>query len=97
MTWNSFKTALKLAASKIWTLIKPVITLLLSSVVSQALPMALEIVESLATKDLTNTEKRNEAFKQISDKLAEDGHTLTTSVINLVIECAVQALKAKVK
>jgi hypothetical protein len=86
--------AIKLYWSKIWTYIKPAVMVLLTEVGKRALAIALDVCTQLATSDLSSSEKRDAAFKQIGDKLAEEGHTAASSLINLAIELAVQKLKA---
>lgn len=85
--------AIKLYMSKLWTVLKPSIMLLLSEVGQMAMSIAVDIVKDLATQDLSNGEKRDAAFDAIKDQLKERGKTAGNSLINLVIELAVQALK----
>jgi hypothetical protein len=57
---------------------------------------ALKVVIELAATDLTSTAKRAEAFKKIKDEAIKQGKTLSDSVINLLIELAVEKYKTTV-
>jgi hypothetical protein len=54
---------------------------------------ALQIVTKLASTDLSSAEKRAEAFKQIKAEAISQGKALSDSVINLIIELAVEKWK----
>jgi hypothetical protein len=51
------------------------------------------VVSEIALEDLTNSEKRSEAFKRISATLKADGITVSESIIRTTIELAVLELK----
>ncbi len=55
--------------------------------------IALASVEKLAATDLSNEEKRNQAFQEIKGYAITKGITVRDSLIFLVIEMAVNALK----
>jgi hypothetical protein len=59
----------------------------------ELLENVLYTVKALQETELSNTEKRNEAFYQIKERLKMEGKELTDSMINLLIEFAVQKLK----
>lgn len=87
--------AIKLYMSKLWSVIKPSVMILLSEVGQMAMSIAVDIVKDLATQDLSSSEKREAAFDGVKEQLEASGKTAGNSLINLVIELAVQALKAE--
>jgi hypothetical protein len=58
-----------------------------------AFPEVLAIVNSVSAMNLSNPEKRTEAFKQISDFFKKTGRDVRDSAINAMIETAVLTLK----
>ncbi len=58
--------------------------------------IATKTVATLATTDLSNEEKRNEAFRQILDYAKAEGLTVGSSLINAIIEVAYQKYKNEV-
>lgn len=59
-------------------------------------PVALSVVAKLARDGgLTSAQKREEAFKQLSEAAKAEGLSAGASVINAAIELAVLKLKAK--
>lgn len=57
--------------------------------------IALEVIEELSDMNLSNEAKRKEAFVRIKDYAIKEGIEAKDSVINLVIEMAVQAIKTE--
>jgi len=51
------------------------------------------VVSEISVEDLTNAEKRNEAYKRIVAELKASGKTVKESIIRLAIEMAVTELK----
>ena len=84
---------IKLYMSKIWTILKPIVKILLTTLFQEVLNIAVGVVTDLASTDLSNSEKREAAFDQIKEKLAAEGKEVGSSLINLAIELAVQKLK----
>jgi hypothetical protein len=73
----------------------PLITKQVGASLAALLPIAFNIVKELASNnDITNSQKRKEAFKKLSDATKSEGITATTSLLNLAIEMAVANLKA---
>jgi hypothetical protein len=58
---------------------------------------AIDIVSRLMKMDMTNEQKRNEAFKAIKQEGILRGKTLSSSLINLIIELALQYVKNKLE
>ena len=71
----------------------PILRQLLASGMATLLPIALEIVRSLADTDKTGAQKREAAVKKLSSATQELGIVATESLIRLTIESAVQKLK----
>jgi hypothetical protein len=59
------------------------------------LPVALEVVSSLADSKRSGDEKRKAAFTRIELLAKAQGIQVATSAINLAIELAVQRMKEK--
>lgn len=57
---------------------------------------AIDIVTRLASMDLTNEDKRKEAFKAIKQESILRGKNLSDSLINLLLEIALQFIKNKI-
>ena len=71
----------------------PLLRNLLSSGMSALLPLALEIVRSLTTSQITNTAKRDEAIRLLKQAAVAEGLSATESLIRFTVESAVQHLK----
>jgi len=54
---------------------------------------AIEVVKDLSLQVLTNEEKRKKAFESIKEKAKKEGEELKESLINTLIELAVQYVK----
>ena len=79
--------------SSIWAFLKPVLIMLVQQASKEIMEMVLNTVQAMAATDLTNEEKRKEAFYQIKENLKAEGKELGSSMINLLIEIAVARLK----
>lgn len=73
--------------------IKAAIDQLTQKFIVELKDFALQVVTELATTDLTNVQKRNEAFAKIKAEAIAKGLTYKDSAINLLIELAVAQLK----
>ena len=62
-------------------------------IIAQLKDIALQIVKKLQDTKLTNPEKRNEAFEEIRDYAATCGIKASDSLINTVLELALQTIK----
>jgi hypothetical protein len=58
---------------------------------------AIDIVSRLMKMDMTNEQKRKEAFNAIKQEGILRGKTLSSSLINLIIELALQYVKNKIE
>ena len=54
---------------------------------------AISVVDKLQSSKLSNTEKRKEAFKQIEEEAKNRGKSVSSSLINVLIELALQYIK----
>lgn len=89
--WIKFKFLF----SKIWDFIAPTVQVLSSAVVQEFLPIALDAVRATAQYASDNDEeKRRKAFNAIEMAVKSKGRELPTSIINLLIEMALQKIKA---
>ncbi len=66
-------------------------------IIAQLKEYAVSVVKILAEKDLTNEQKRDEAFRLIKLASIKKKIDIKDSLINLIIELALQALKKKVE
>ncbi len=64
-------------------------------IIGQLLPFALEVVKKLEATDLSNIDRRKEAFESIRDQARVKGIEVGTSLIFLIIELAIQKMKAE--
>lgn len=84
------------ASKTVFEFITPILQRSVSELLARILPIALEVVSSLATDDKkTGAQKRNEAFKKIKDISIKQGIDAGNQTINLAIELAVSNLKHK--
>jgi len=64
-------------------------------IIAQLKDIALETVQNLAVTDLSNDDKRKEAIKAITEYAKLNGIKAGESIINTMIELAVQKLKGE--
>jgi len=87
--------ALKVFFTSVWKWLKPIVMAIISFASKEVLDAVLDVVRELAATDLANEEKRTLAFEKIKEMLKVQGKELGDSMINLLIELAVQKLKAE--
>jgi hypothetical protein len=87
--WEKFK----LLSSSVLDFIMPFLKFLLTQSGKILAEVALEAVTECNNLDLSNEDKRSEAFNKIIESLSLKGITLAKSIINLAIEAAVVKLK----
>ena len=74
--------------------ILPLVSKQLSASLAVLLPIAFKIVKELATvENLSNKQKREKAAKELGAAATAEGISAANSLINLVIEMAVNKLK----
>jgi hypothetical protein len=75
--------------------IGPILQRSVSDILSKILPIALEVVSSLATDDdKTGAQKRHDAFKKIKHIAVQEGIDAGNQTINLAIELALSRLRS---
>jgi hypothetical protein len=75
--------------------IGPILQRSVSDILSKILPIALEVVKSLATDDeKTGAQKRNDAFRKIKSIATQEGIEAGNQTINLAIELALSRLRS---
>jgi hypothetical protein len=75
--------------------IGPILQRSVSDILSKILPIALEVVKSLATDDAkTGAQKRNDAFNKIKHIAVQEGIDAGNQTINLAIELALSRLRS---
>ena len=79
--------------SNVFNFFLPVLREIASSSVAVLLPIALEIVRSLASTDKTGAEKREAAVKKLTAAAKKQGVAASESLIRFTIESAVQRYK----
>ena len=90
---KSFFAKLAGLPAKIWNFYGPILKELLASSVATLLPIALEIVESLADTNKTGSQKREAAVKKLSNEARRYGIKASESLIRFTVESAVQRYK----
>jgi hypothetical protein len=75
----------------------PILRQLISSGLASLLPIAVEIVRSVADMDKTGAQKRELAVKRLSTAATELGISATESLIRLTVESAVSKLKLEAR
>jgi hypothetical protein len=75
--------------------ISPILQRSVSDILSKILPIALEVVKSLAADDAkTGAQKRNDAFRKIKSITVQEGIDAGNQTINLAIELALSKLRS---
>lgn len=76
----------------------PLVTKQVAVSLATLLPIAYQIVKELAkSNNLNNSQKREEAFKQLVKETKKQGLEAGDSLLNLAIEMAVNVLKGAIK
>ena len=83
--------------SLIWNFYGPLLRQLVVSGTGALLPIALDIVRSLADSDRTGGQKREEAVKALKSRAVAEGISATESIIRWTIESAVQRMRLEDK
>jgi len=82
----------------LWTFVWPLVTKQVGLSLTVLLPIALGIVKELAENDnISNSEKREQAFDKLADAAKNEGMNAASSLLNLAIEMAVTNLKVASK
>jgi hypothetical protein len=72
----------------------PLLTKQVGASLSVLLPIALGIVKELANNnEISNSQKREEAFNKLADAAKSEGLNAASSLLNLAVEMAVTNLK----
>jgi len=79
--------------SAVWNFYGPILRSMVVSSASALLPIALEIVRSLAQTDKSGAEKRDEAIAALRSAAIRQGVDATESLIRWTVESAVQRMK----
>ena len=83
------------ASKSVLNFILPILKDSTSKLLSDLLPIAMEVVISYANSNKTSDEKRKAAFSRIETAAKARGIEAANSIINLAIELAVQKSKEK--
>lgn len=81
--------------SIIWNFYSPILKQLFAENIADLLPLALEVVSSLADANRTGAQKRETAVKKLSTIALKNGIYASESIIRFTIESAVQKLKSE--
>jgi hypothetical protein len=73
----------------------PILKQLFTTGMAALLPIALDIVRSLADTDKTGSQKREAAVRKLTSAASELGIAASESLVRLTIESAVQSLKLR--
>jgi hypothetical protein len=79
----------------VWGFYGPLLRNFVVTGASALLPIALEIVRSLAQTDKTGAQKRAEAIEALRASALAQGISVTESLIRFTIESAVQRIRIK--
>jgi len=77
----------------IWEFLAPIIKDAAANTLTELLPVALDVVLSLANHDTSGAEKRELAVKRVKTLAITQGIATTESVVRLAIELAVARMK----
>jgi len=93
--WNWFKSLFKKAAATFVDLIQEAFPLVKQLAMVQLSEFGEQIISEVAVGGFSNEEKRNEAFKRITEKAQEIGVSIGSSLIYALIEILYQKYKEK--
>ncbi len=86
---------------KIWNFFKPVAKIVIKGILAIALgalkDVAIQTVTELGNGNLSNEDKRKEAFKRIKNYAITRGIDAKDSAINFAIETALQSIKGTIE
>jgi hypothetical protein len=82
--------------SSLFNFYLPILRELVSTGLAALLPIALEVVTSLATTDKSGAEKRAEALNTLREEATKRGISASESLLRYTVEAAVQKLKVSV-
>ena len=88
MIWNKMVRAFK-------SFIDAAIPLVTQILLAEFKDLAINIVGTLQNTELSNEEKRKQAFIEIKTEVTRRGKSLSDSLINLLIELSLQYIKEK--
>lgn len=91
----TFSEWFKIIFGQIGTFLVPLIKRFLSETGLALAEVATEVVEMLATTDMSGDDKRKEATRLILERLKAKGITASTSFVQDAIQAAVAKLKLK--
>jgi hypothetical protein len=90
---NIFKWLWEKISNAFIAFVKEAVDKLTQKLIAELKDYAVEVVTELASTDLTNAQKRKEAFDKLVAEAKEKGLEYKDSAINLLIELAVAKLK----
>lgn len=79
----------------VWNFYAPLLRHVAATGAAALLPVALDIVRSLADTNKTSSQKRDEAYRKLKSAATKQGVTATESLLRWTIESAVQRLKTE--
>lgn len=82
-------------SQSVWNFYVPLLRQLVITGTSALLPLALEIVRSLAQSDKSGTQKRAEAIESLRVAAMTQGIQVTESLIRFTVESAVQRIRVQ--
>ena len=91
--WDKIKNLFNFAIRKLWKIIKSVVSSALEMFMAQLISFAKVTVKNLMNSDLSNDEKRKEAFELIKERAICEDLGYKDSWINILIELALASVK----
>ena len=92
--WERIKSFFVKAGTVLKNVFTTIFAALSKQVIDEMLDFAISICSELDIKDLASSDKREEAFKAIGDEAKVRGLSLRDSLINLLIELAVNYIRS---
>lgn len=81
----------------VWEFLEPILKDEAGKIFKAALPIALEIVKALMSKDMDKNAKKDLAVKELKEALIKEGIEAGTNILNIAVETAVAKVKASQK
>lgn len=92
---NIFKWIWEKISNTFISFVKEAVSKLTQKLVAELKDFAYDIVKELSIGDLTNSEKRNQAFKKIKDEVIKRGIEFKDSSVYFLVELAYQKVKGE--
>jgi hypothetical protein len=94
--WTKIKAFFNMLVRAFKSFIDAALPVLTQALLAELKDFAIGVVEDLDGKDMSSKAKREEAFRKIKEEAIKRGKSLPDSLINLLIEIALQFIRNQI-